>query len=155
MTALPPCVHPKRLCVYIQHVPVCTCTTSTCMKHVDEVPVHTGTRHDTTHNTATPPSPTTQTHTYHTTHHTHALMVTSSEHEKHGGSNWKKPQSNHEKTVTVVFLWFDRGFLWFDRGFFCGLVKPQTPRQKPQSNHQKPRSCLVFLAVTGSRKASY
>ena len=45
----PPCVHPKRLCVYIQNVPVCASTTSTCIKHVDVVPVHRGDVFECTH----------------------------------------------------------------------------------------------------------
>ena len=36
-------VDSKRLRVYTQSVPVCTGTTSTCMKHVDLSPVHKGT----------------------------------------------------------------------------------------------------------------
>ena len=38
-----PCVHSKRLRVYIQKVRVCTGTKPTCMKHVGLVPVHTRT----------------------------------------------------------------------------------------------------------------
>ena len=46
-----PCVHSTRPRVSTQHVPVCTCNTSPCIpaprahveKHVDVVPVHTGT----------------------------------------------------------------------------------------------------------------
>ena len=38
-----PCADSKRRLVHIQHVPVYASTTSTCVKHVDLLPVHTGT----------------------------------------------------------------------------------------------------------------
>ena len=88
-----PCVHSKRLRVYIQKVRVCTGTKPTCMKHVGLVPVHTRTfrmytrrrfervhgffsrfftvpQHTQTHtNTHTKHTPRSQRHHDHTTQH--------------------------------------------------------------------------------------
>ena len=102
-----PCVHSKRLRVYIQKVHLCTGTKPTCMKHVGLVPVHTRTfrmysrrRFERVHGFFHVFSPCRNTHKHTHTHQTHTTTTqhnTETETERERETRQDKKRENETR----------------------------------------------------------